>query len=293
MIEARIVTDSISPQRARLTTFALRYPRFIHSELLTHRVFSRNASSSRAIPVSKIMDTIEKDPAMPIHWGLNQKGMQAREEADEFTREVCRKAWLDARDGVLDIARTLSGMGIHKQVVNRLLEPWSHISVVVTATEWDNFFNLRCHPDAQPEIKALAEQMRDTYFTHTPTRVEMGGWHLPFIRDEEKFAPGNYDKHGKLKNEGDLVKASTARCARVSYLTHDKKRPELGVDVRLHDRLLADQHLSPFEHPAVPAGDPTQMIGNFRGWVQYRKMLKGEAGGPHIPPTPELPQEDD
>lgn len=279
-IEAKIITDSISPARARLTTFSLRYPRFIHAEVMTHRMFSRNASSSRAIPVSKILEDIERDPATFVEWGLNQKGMQAKEIADEFTASAGEAVWFEMMRGVLDGARTLQGMGFHKQIVNRALEPWSHISTVITATDWDNFFGLRCHPDAQPEIKVLAEQMRDLYHTNIPSRVEYGGWHLPFIRDEEKLMPGK----GKLKNESNLVKASTARCARVSYMTHDRKNPDIEVDGVLHDRLFESKHFSPFEHPAQPLTDPNQRSGNFKGWVQYRQMLKNNVIKDYEPP---------
>lgn len=286
MIEAKIITDSISPHRVRLTTFVLEYPRFIHSELMTHRVFSRNASSSRAIPVEKILLRVKENPAMPVHWGLNQKGMQADKEADAMTGAVCESLWLQARDAAVDIATTLTGMGIHKQVVNRLLEPFSHIAVVLTATEFDNFFSLRCHPDAQPEIRVLAEQMRDLYFTNNPSKVMNGQWHMPFIKPEERLAPGNYDtKLGSPKNEGILIKASVARCARVSYLTHDKKNPKIEEDVALHDRLLTSRHLSPLEHQATPCGDPNSWHGNFRGWVQYRKMIKDECCTNYKPPT--------
>ena len=140
-IEAKIIEDSISPTRARLTTFQLRYPRFIHAELMTHRLFSRNASSSRAIPAKRLFQDIEDDPALPVHWGLNQKGMQAHTEMDDFSAKAAQELWLEARDSVLAYARALESMGLHKQVVNRITEPWSHISVVCTATEWDNFLH--------------------------------------------------------------------------------------------------------------------------------------------------------
>ena len=276
-ITAKIIEDSITPTRARLTTFQLRYPRWIHAEFMTHRLFSRNASSSRAIPAKKIFADIEEDPAIPVHWGKNQKGMQARQEMDEFQAAACLDLWLQARDDTLAIARSLDGMGLHKQVVNRMIEPWSHISVVCTATEFDNFFSLRCHPDAQPEIKVLSEQMADAYYENTPRRLSMGQWHLPYIKDEERFAPGNLNKQGYLKNEGMLIRASTARCARVSYLTHDKKEPDMDVDVALYERLFTSKHMSPFEHVATPNADPTIWSGNFKGWLQYRKMLKGES----------------
>jgi thymidylate synthase ThyX len=277
MIEAKIITDSISPVRKRLTTFVLEYPRFIHSELMTHRLFSRNASSSRAIPIEKAIQRIKDNPAIPVEWGTAKKGMQAGPQVDEFTASACEAIWLQARDAAVEFATTLNGMQIHKQLVNRIMEPFSHIGVVLTATEFDNFFMLRCHPDAQPEIRVLAEKMRDLYYTHAPSRVNYNQWHLPFILDGEKLNPGNYEtKVGSPKNEATLIKASVARCARVSYLTHEKKNPTLDEDVMLHDRLLASKHLSPFEHVACPLTDPTAQSGNFTGWLQYRKTIKGE-----------------
>jgi len=287
-VEAKIIADSISPTRARITTFQLKYPRFIHAEFMTHRLYSRNASSSRAVPVKRIMANIQDDPAIPIHWGKNQKGMQAGEEVDSFTAEICETIWLEACKVALEKAKVLSDMGIHKQVVNRLLEPWSHISVVVTATEYDNFFFLRCHPDAEPTMRLLAETMRNLYFTSIPRRLNIGEWHLPYIKDEEKVIPG-YSK--VLKNEADLIKASIARCARVSYLTHDKQMPNLVDDIQLHDRLFNSKHMSPFEHIATPNADPNIWSGNFKGWVQYRKILKGEQYTNYVPPAQSAEEE--
>jgi thymidylate synthase ThyX len=269
MIEAKIIEDSISPTRARLTTFQLRYPRFIHAEVMTHRVFSRNASSSRAIPTKRLLDDIEQDPALPIYWGKNQKGMQAREKMDSLQAKACQDVWLKARDSAIAFARTLEEMGLHKQLVNRITEPWAHISVVLTATEWDNFFSLRCHPDAQPEFEELANQMRDLYYSNTPRCLEVGQWHLPYVSDEE------YRNYCRFRF-ADLLKASVARCARVSYLTHDKKKPDIDLDVGLHDKLFGSKHSSPFEHQGTPNIDPSVWSGNLKGWIQYRKTLKGE-----------------
>jgi len=283
-IEAKIIEDSITPTRARLVTYQLKYPRFIHAELMTHRVFSRNASSSRAIPIKKTFDAIEQEPALPIHWGINQKGMQAREEMDDFTAQACQELILQARDGVLGVMRTLESMGLHKQIVNRYLEPWSHISVVVTATEFDNFFTLRCHPDAQPEMKEIADQMANLYYHNTPRRLNVGQWHLPYIKDVERFAPGNYNRSGQLKNEGNLIRASIARCARVSYLTHDNQEPDIDLDLRLYQRLFDSKHMSPFEHIGTPNVDPNAWSGNLKGWIQYRKMVKGENCKNYEPP---------
>lgn len=282
-IEAKIVTDSVSPVGARLTTFQLKYPRFIHAELMTHRVFSRNASSSRAIPVAKIIQQVLDEPAMPVFWGKNQRGMQARAELEGLDLEEAQRVWLVARDLAVNQARELVDLDLHKQIANRILEPWHHIHVVCTATDFDNFFTLRCHPDAQPEIKVLAEQMRDLYYANQPELVQYGEWHMPYLTATERMIrPRDEDR---LEHQGNLLKASTARCARVSYMTHDNQTPTLGKDVGLHDNLLDSKHMSPFEHPATPMMNPNQMSGNFKGWVQYRKTIKGECYKNYVPPT--------
>jgi thymidylate synthase ThyX len=268
MIEAKIITDSISQTGARLTTFQLIYPRMVHAELMTHRVFSRNASSSRAIPVSKIIQQVIDNPAMPVYWGKNQKGMQAKEELAGEALAQAKEIWLAARDAAVEQARKLVDIDLHKQIANRILEPWHHIHVVVTATDFDNFFNLRCDPDAQPEIKVLAEQMRDLFFDSKPAELAIGMWHLPYV----SRSGGMYVPVG----DKSIIKASVARCARVSYMTHDNENPTLSKDVELHDQLLKSVHMSPTEHQATPMIDPNAYSGNFRGWVQYRKMIKGE-----------------
>jgi len=275
MIEAKIIADSISQTNARLTTFQLIYPRMVHAELMTHRVFSRNASSSRAIPVAKIIQQVIDNPAMPVYWGKNQKGMQAREELTGEALEKAKQIWLAARDAAVVEARKLVEIDLHKQIANRILEPWHHIHVVVTATDFDNFFALRCHPDAQPEIKILAEQMRDLFYTNKPKVAEIGMWHLPYVGYAPILVP---------QNQGE-IKASVARCARVSYMTHDNQNPTLEKDIELHDQLLASVHMSPFEHPATPMVDPSQYSGNFRGWIQYRKTIKGECYTNYVRPT--------
>jgi hypothetical protein len=264
-IEAKVICDSVNPNGVRLTTMQLKYQRFIHSELMTHRVFSRNASSSRAIPVAKMIEQVRKDPAMPVHWGKNQSGMKANAELDHEELEMVRAAWLYAADEAAGTAEVMANLGAHKQIVNRLLEPFQWIHVVVTATEWDNFFALRCHPDAQPEIQELAYQMREAMSSSIPQPLEVGEWHLPYVSAEEK-ASHPYT---------DLVHFSAARCARVSYLLHDGTATNPAKDRDLHDKLVGSNppHLSPVEHQAQ-ARDENAFFGNFRGWKQYRKYLE-------------------
>jgi thymidylate synthase ThyX len=256
-----IELDSVGPSGDRLTTFVVTYPRFVHSELLTHRMLSRNSSSSRAIPIEKMIEQVMSDPVLPVWWGKNQKGMQAREELIDEARAGAESYWLAARDEAVLRARMLHGVGLHKQIVNRLLEPWMWITVIVSATEWDNFFKLRCHPDAQPEIRRIAEMMQEAYKINVPTRIDTGGWHLPFIQAGDGVL--TFTKAKKI---------STARCARVSYLTHDGRR-DFDEDVKLHDQLKGGSgvgHWSPFEHVAMAMATPRRS-GNFIGWTQYRE----------------------
>lgn len=267
---ARVLLDSISPAGIRLTSMEARYPRFIHSEVLTHRNFSRNSSSSRAVPIRKMIDGVRSDPAMPVWWGRNQSGMQARQEIDEPTRALAEAEWQLALDDALRHAERLasSDINLHKQLVNRILEPFAWITVIITATEWANFFTQRTHEDAQPELKHIADLMLERYRDSSPRPLGLGEWHTPLILpDEESALPA-----------GDRLKISVARCARVSYLSHDGTRDH-AKDIELYEKLVgggANGHWSPFEHIATPLSDAAEWSGNFRGWQQYRKRFAQE-----------------
>jgi len=269
--EVKIIADSISGAGTRLTTFQLKYPRFIHGELMTHRDFSRNASSSRAIPVQKMIAQVWHNPAMPVHWGANQPGMKARQELEGRKARAAKSLWRTAAKVACVVAWGMTKVGLHKQVANRILEPWQHMHTIVSATEFENFFTLRCHPDAQPEFQELARMMRMSYLVSVPRPTS--GWHLPYVTDAELE---------ELQLEK-LIAISVARCARVSYLTHDKKAPDVEKDIALHDALVSSVpiHASPAEHQAWPSGDPDTKFANFREWIQYRadielRVLSGE-----------------
>jgi thymidylate synthase ThyX len=266
---ARVLLDSRAPSGARLTTFEVRYPRFIHSEMMTHRSFSRNAASSRAIPVRKMIAAVREEPALPIHWGRNQTGMSAREEIAADVAERARAEWHLALTDALRHAERLADKDIdlHKQLVNRLLEPFAWITVIITATDWANFFTQRAHEDAQPEIKHVAELMLAQYRASAALPVALGEWHLPLIQSDERALPAEV-----------LCRISVARCARVSYLTHDGQRDH-AKDIELYERLLdggANGHWSPFEHVATPAPDAAMQSANFTGWEQFRKRFPQE-----------------
>jgi len=304
-IEAKIILDSISQEEIRLTTFQLRYPRFIHAELMTHRVFSRNASSSRAIPVARMIEDLRRDPAMPIYWGSNKSGMQAGEELSEDEIDACKITWFDAMHNSIKYAEELIESGLHKQISNRILEPWAHINVVVTATEYENFFALRSHPDAQPEIKVLSDLMQEARANSTPKLLLPGEWHLPYITKEDWSTARFLAKKDRITRDepmyDELVEplklVSVARCARVSYLTHDGRQTTVEEDLALADKLIVATplHASPAEHQATPDewydfaktsyGGPassdgswgkSHLHGNLRGWIQYRKTLPNE-----------------
>lgn len=271
MISAKIVCDSLHPEptfKSRLTTFVLTYPRFIHAEFMTHRMLSRNASSSRAIPVLKQIEMVEQNPAIPLAFRKNQKGMQAGDILENNDEVV--QLWLDARDECVVIAKRMAQMDVHKQYANRILEPWAHITVVVTATEWDNFFALRIHTAAMPEICELAMQMYRCYQESQPTVVPYCDHHMPFVSKVEQQAYQSIM----------CLRMSVARCARVSYLKHDGTLSTYEEDEALCLRLITNNpiHASPFEHQATPV-TYNDFIGNFRCWRQYRKIFSNENVG--------------
>lgn len=288
MYKAIILADSINTSGNRLTTFEITYPRFVHSELMTHRMFSRNSASSRAIPLTKMIDNVLNDPVLPVYWGRNQSGMQATTALSVDEQIDAEDRWLWARDAAVENAKRLNELHVHKQIANRILEPWMWITVIVSATEWANFFSLRCHPDAQPEIQKIAYMMRDLYYANTPEPIEVGECHLPLIdyetrlwAIEQTLADDRSAHESKADAQTMLKQIATGRCARVSYLTHDGKR-DPQADIDLCDRLRSSGHWSPFEHVAYAISDPYQ-CANFKGWFQYRKEFAGENVRIYIP----------
>lgn len=281
MISAKIVADSIGPSNVRITTYVLTYPRFIHAEFMTHRVFSRNASSSRAIPVKKSIQMVIDNPVIPLAFTKNQAGMQGGEALTGDQEAAAVSAWLSARDSAVVQAQALADLEVHKQYANRVLEPFAHITVVATATDFANFFALRCHSMAQPEIHELADQMYAEYQSSKPERLNKGQWHLPFIAETDytetkEWAKANFG--GRTTRA--LIMRSVAKCARVSYLNHDGTKATIEQDLELYNRLMgaAPIHASPAEHQARALGPQQSKLysGNLRGWTQYRKTVKGE-----------------
>lgn len=270
--ECKVITDSLAPSGVRLTTIQVTLPRIVLAELNTHRDFSRNSASSRAIPVEKMLQRVMDDPFIPIYWGKNQSGMQAQEELSEDEQGLARAIWLDARDDAVKNVRLLlsdsydgkTKLDVHKQIANRLLEPFLWHTVILSATRWSNFFAQRCHPDAQPEIRKAAEMLREAMEQSEPQRLHHGEYHLPYLQPDEQDMKVN-----------DKIALCVARCARVSYLSQGGRRDH-EADFALFARLLEGMHFSPLEHVAMAHSSRFRRSGNFHGWLQYRKQIKGE-----------------
>ncbi len=292
-ITATIIKDSVSEFGDRITTFELEYPRFIHGELMTHRMFSRNAMSSRAVPVSKMIEQVRTNPAMPIHWGKNQAGMQADTVLSKFRKKAAIKLWNIAAKVAAKVATTMNRVGVHKQIVNRLLEPFQMMKTIVTATEYANFFNLRCHEDAQPEIHELADLMLDCMNESDPDKLKAGEWHIPYVdfEDNAYWVPDDHTYQELTLDQA--LKVSASCCAQVSYRLLDNS---VEKAIMIYDKLIDSKpiHASPFEHQAKvmgvvknctfhPMDDQDGVThqdvngyywsGNFKGWIQYRQLL--------------------
>lgn len=284
-VDAKVICDSINSHGNRLTTLEVTMHRFVLAEFNTHRAFSRNSASSRAIPFHKQLERVMTDPAIPVSWPAEQKGMQGGEELSPHEQNTVRHLWLQTRDHASNYAKHLASLGVHKSVVNRLLEPFMWHTVIVSSTEWENFWGLRCNPMAQPEIRVAAEAMRETYEASTPEELEHNDWHMPYIDDEDfdvaeqlasaELSIDDVTWAGRIMEIARQV--SAARCARVSYLTHDGVR-DVEKDLLLFDRLSSARpmHASPMEHVATPAFIDDVVIGNFVGWHQYRHELECE-----------------
>jgi len=316
-IDAKILDDHITPENHRLTTMRLRYPKaFVEQELGRHRMFSRNSSSGRAVPASVYIDeaTGDETRAGPAEWGVNQRGMQANSELELAQVEAAETIWGTAAEAAALYARRLTALGLHKQVANALLTPFTHYNVIVSGTEYMNFFGLRLDRAARPEIRILAEKMWAAYNESKPTLLYPGDWHLPLVDEQDwpiiaQYAKYLTDEQLKWLQNIDVsldvtlhlaIYVSMARCARISYSSFKtKKRSTPDEDLNMaFEKLVGQQpiHASPAEHQATPdmltvywhQYSPTEMSlwehkeqwANYKGWRQYRAFIPGEACAP-------------
>lgn len=315
-MQAKLIKHSIANGIA-IATFILVYPRLIHSELMTHRVFSRNAASSRAIPTKAIIQNLREDPAEIVWWGKSMAGMQAKEELSGWQLKLAKLGWATARELAILSARFMNAVGLHKQIANRVLEPFQNIRVVVTSTEWNNFFALRNHPDAQPEFQLLASMMYPAMSASTPEVLQPGEWHIPYFRferDENNKQLFFIDRMAGLHpfrqyyTVEEVLKISASMAAQESYRKSDSSLEKAEA---IWERLVgsAPVHASPTEHQAMAMKEPNVFAiglsewgdiesfmlgkdgvthldkkgnfwsGNFRGWLQHRQLIPNH----HVP----------
>lgn len=306
-ISAKVIAHSHNGRGNEIITFELEYPRIIHSELMTHRLFSRNAASSRAIPVKTLIEMVRNEPAMPYRFGANQPGMQDKGvEHDGIVGAgyTGREWWKLAALSAARFAEELAEAGYHKQIANRLLEPFQRMKTVLTATEYENFWWLRVDADADPTIEALAIAMHKEYEASEPELLQPGQWHTPYVYHSTDIK-GNFagyyilDENGEWPVDLTLEEAksiSASCCAQVSYRRLNSTKDK-ALDI--YGRLLTGRkvHASPFEHQATPMQETdgyknmqeykcgwevgvTHMdrdgdlwSANFKGWIQHRQLL--------------------
>ncbi len=309
-IIARVLNKSVSPEGIVVTSFELEYPRFIHSELMTHKMFSRNAASSRAIPIAKTIEAVRNSPAMPVEWGKNKAGMQSDGEIDD--PESAKWMWIQAAKQAADRAEQMAAMGLHKQVVNRILEPFVFMKTVLTATEYHNFYWLRNHPDADPTIRELAICMQEATDLVDENPLVSGEWHFAYVDTDIGFGQTTYSIDGEEIDLETAKKIDAACCAQVSFRKLDTT---ISKALDIYERLAGSVpvHASPFEHAATPIQknppveehthaltpginlawdistwqdgithvdrDGFLWSGNLKGWLQHRQLIEGNYKG--------------
>lgn len=297
MYSAKILADSRGPSGHRLTTFEVTLPRIVLAEFNTHRMFSRNSASSRAIPTSIMLERVGVDPFIPEKWPKNGKGMSPDGWLEGAEAELARCFWLDGRDRVVEVVKGMARNKVHKQITNRLLEPFLWHTIIVTASEWSNWDGLRRDKHAQAEIQHPAHALFKLREESQPKDLGYGQWHLPLVPDLEQLLDEKYTMQ-------EIARVSSARCGRISYLTHEGIR-DVKDDFRKADELQKPGHMSPFEHAARPMTEqelemferpgikvvnhdgelyleedrdnPTFFCGNVQGFIQYRKLIPGES----------------
>lgn len=280
MYSAKVVADSVGPSGVRILSVLTSYPLMVHAEHLRHRIFSFSVASNRAIPTWLILRQVIDDPVIPVWFGKNQGGMSAREELTGWRYAFARWAWLAARWPMVAIVWLLLRIGLHKQLANRLLSPWQWVTVLVTGTEWENFFALRCHPDAQPEMRRAAEMIRDAIAESKPRVLRAGEWHMPFVDVHVDFENAKYEREQfwiTMKDDPFLwQKLSAAECARISTMRAHNNGPfPMEKALTLTNKLLSSAHFSPFEHQAQALAND-QRVANLRGWRSFRSTIPNE-----------------
>lgn len=291
-ITVNLIKDSISKNGKRMSTFELEYPRFIHSELMTHKMLEKNSSSSRAVPLSKAIANVEENPAIPVFWGAAQAGMQASKELTGDNLNIAKVLWQKGIDQSIELVKEFDKIGLHKQLASRWLETGQMIKIVISGTDWDNMLWLRNDDAAQPEFHELAKCIQECFDKSVPELLSPGEWHLPYINTYRDSSDKliYVDSTGGALSLDDARKISASCCAQVSYRKLDDTKEKA---LEIYDKLFSGTkpHMSPTTHQATPiAYDPRYSLnwdygithltrnneycsGNLNSWIQYRQIL--------------------
>jgi thymidylate synthase ThyX len=306
-INAKIVADSCDIRGNRITSVLVTIPRIVLAELNTHRMFSRNSASSRAIPFERMVKAVKDDPFIPIAWQKDHSGMQGTEYMEHGINDLIDNH-LRARDAAVERATEANQRGLTKQLCNRYLEPFMWHTVLITSTEWENFFALRCpqygllteeglkhfrsqndyfkaggvisgtdinieflkinKSGAEIHIQAAAEAIYDAMNESTPMALKDGMWHIPF--SDKLNNPEMGTAYGYLHG----IKVATAMCARTSYtVVGNEKEMTYAKLIEIHDRMVSQVpfHASPFEHCARVMTED-EYYTNVRGKLMFRNQ---------------------
>lgn len=270
-------------------------------EILTHRMLSKNCSSSRAIPINRMLGYIEDNMALPVYLGRNKSGMQAVEEIED--KEPALSVWRDSFYQVEDSVNKLLDLKVHKQIANRLTESYQMMKVVISATDWENFWNLRLHKDAQPEFLLLVYKMFKAMGQSTPTLLRAGEWHLPYVEicqgeavedtyyfyyeNDESGTRADGQQYEVRMTLEEAKQRSAASCASVSYRT--EALTEKSIENIFNMLIKAEVvHSSPLEHQATPMKPSWWTMSGFEDTNLVDDVETWEEGITHMRRTGDL-----
>lgn len=308
---AEVIQHSVSPEGKEIITFSVKYGLIVHSEWIRHRLLSNSVKSNRAVSMKQIRKEVIEDPYVPIKFGGQQAGMVAIDEDQFGYAKVCRWLWKNSRWGAVGVHWLFEKLKLHKEITNRILNPWQWVRSTTTATDYDNFYKLRLHKDAQKDINVIAKAMHEALQLSEPMLINAGEYHVPYV---SRRRTGNgeleyYDSDGTQLNTQQAIEASCARCARSSYDNHDGTKASYfnratakgRSDQEIYQDLINSDpvHGSCGEHqatplvvayknkkPIYPAGMTHVSVedgilttkywsGNLLGFIQHRQTTKG------------------